>query len=52
MKGIVEFNKEDLDVTVQAGIGYIELNEKLKDYGLWFPLDPGPGASIGNYIYV
>jgi D-lactate dehydrogenase (cytochrome) len=37
-----------LDVTVQAGLGYIELNEVLKPLGLWFPLDPGPGASIGG----
>lgn len=47
MKRIIELNNEDLDITVQAGLGYVELNEKLKEYGLWFPLDPGPGASIG-----
>ena len=38
----------DLDVTVQAGIGYVELNEILRPYGVWFPLDPGPGASVGG----
>jgi D-lactate dehydrogenase (cytochrome) len=50
MKEIIELNEVDLDVTVQAGIGYIELNEILKARGvpLWFPLDPGPGASIGG----
>ena len=26
---------------VQAGVGYIELNELLRPKGLWFPLDPG-----------
>jgi FAD/FMN-containing dehydrogenase len=46
MKNIIEFNEEDLDITVQAGVGYIELNEKLKEMckessPLWFPLDPG-----------
>ena len=35
-------------MTVEAGLGYIELNEMLREYGLWFPLDPGPGASIGG----
>jgi D-lactate dehydrogenase (cytochrome) len=35
-------------MTVEAGLGYIELNEILKGKGLWFPLDPGPGASIGG----
>jgi len=33
---------------VQAGLGYIALNDYLRDYGLWFPLDPGPGASVGG----
>ena len=46
MKNIIEFHEGDLDITVQAGLGYIELNEKLKnmcheDSPLWFPLDPG-----------
>ncbi len=48
MKKIVELHEQDLDVTVQAGLGYIELNEYLKPKGLWFPLDPGPGASVGG----
>jgi len=48
MKNIIELNEGDLDITVQAGLGYIELNEILKNKGLWFPLDPGPGAAIGG----
>lgn len=50
MREIVELNEVDLDVTVQAGIGYVELNDILKEKGvpLWFPLDPGPGASVGG----
>lgn len=48
MKRIVAFNRDDLDITVEAGLGYIELNEMLRPHGLWFPLDPGPGASIGG----
>ena len=31
MKKIIEFNQTDLDITVQAGLGYIELNEFLKE---------------------
>lgn len=50
MKHIIELNEDDLDVKVEAGIGYVELNEILKNYGLWFPLDPGPGASIGGKL--
>lgn len=48
MKKILELNESDLDVRVQAGLGYIELNDILVDKNLWFPLDPGPGASIGG----
>jgi len=48
MKKVLELNEEDLDVRVEAGLGYVELNEILKSKGLWFPLDPGPGASIGG----
>lgn len=50
MKKVLELNEEDLDVRVEAGLGYVELNEILKNKGLWFPLDPGPGASIGGAV--
>jgi len=48
MRKVLEFNPEDSDIRVQAGIGYIDLNEMLSPHSLWFPLDPGPGASIGG----
>jgi len=51
MTQVLEVNDQDLDCTVQAGLGYQELNRLLKeDYKvpIWFPLDPGPGASIGG----
>ena len=48
MKRVLELHEKDLDVTVEAGLGYVELNEILKPKYLWFPLDPGPGASIGG----
>lgn len=48
MKQVLELNEDDFDIRVQAGVGYIELNELLKTKGLWFPLDPGPGASVGE----
>ena len=43
MRRVLELNQDDLDVRVQAGMGYIELNELLRPLKLWFPLDPGPG---------
>ncbi|KAJ8458926.1 hypothetical protein OPV22_031852 [Ensete ventricosum] len=40
MKKIKSLNVDDLDIVVERGIGWIELNEYLKPYGLFFPLDP------------
>ncbi|XP_073107856.1 D-lactate dehydrogenase [cytochrome], mitochondrial isoform X2 [Elaeis guineensis] len=48
MKKVKSLHVEDMDVVVEPGIGWIELNEYLKPYGLFFPLDPGPGATIGG----
>ncbi|CAM6102545.1 unnamed protein product [Calypogeia fissa] len=48
MKGVKALHLDDMDVVVEPGIGWIELNEYLKPYGLFFPLDPGPGATIGG----
>ncbi|KAH8970927.1 hypothetical protein BDL97_02G114300 [Sphagnum fallax] len=48
MKGIKELHLEDMDVVVEPGVGWIELNKYLKPHGLFFPLDPGPGATIGG----
>ncbi|KAG0481292.1 hypothetical protein HPP92_012150 [Vanilla planifolia] len=48
MKSVKELHIEDMDVVVEPGIGWMELNEYLKPHGLFFPLDPGPGATIGG----
>ncbi|KAM7262018.1 hypothetical protein ACFE04_021095 [Oxalis oulophora] len=48
MKSVKALHVKDMDVVVEPGIGWIELNEYLEPYGLFFPLDPGPGATIGG----
>lgn len=48
MKSIIAVHPEDLDCVVEPGVTRKELNEYLKSYGLFFPIDPGADASIGG----
>jgi FAD/FMN-containing dehydrogenase len=40
MKRIIAVHDEDLDCVVEAGVTRKELNEHLRDKGLFFPIDP------------
>ena len=50
MDKILAFRSEDMDIAVQPAIGWEDLNDELKEHGMFFPPDPGPGAKIGGMV--
>lgn len=50
MDKIVALHEDDMDVVVQPSVQWMQLNEQIKDTGLFFPVDPGPSARIGGMV--
>ncbi|KAH3670663.1 hypothetical protein OGAPHI_001178 [Ogataea philodendri] len=49
MNKIIELHKEDLDVVVQAAVGWEDLRDHLADYNLMFGPDPGVSTNAARY---
>ncbi len=45
---VLAVHAEDLDCVIEPGITRRELNEYLRDTGLFFPIDPGANATLGG----
>jgi len=50
MNRILELMEKDLQVRVEAGVVYKELNRYLSRFGLFFPPDPGTAATLGGMV--
>ncbi|KAF7556356.1 hypothetical protein G7046_g6324 [Stylonectria norvegica] len=50
MDRILAFHPDDMDVVVQPGVNWVDLNTKICHEGLFLPLDPSPTAIIGGMV--
>ncbi|KAK3299677.1 uncharacterized protein B0H64DRAFT_317500 [Chaetomium fimeti] len=50
MDQIVAFHPDDMDVVVQPGVNWMDLNKRIASSGLFAPMDPSPTATVGGMV--
>jgi D-lactate dehydrogenase (cytochrome) len=48
MNRVVAIHAEDFTATVEAGVTRKQLNDEIRNTGLFFPIDPGADATLGG----
>lgn len=48
MNAIRQIDTDSLSVTLEPGVTRLQLERKVSEYGLMFPIDPGADASLGG----
>lgn len=52
MDRVLAIHADDMDVVVQPGVNWMDLNSRLaaQGHGLFFPMDPSPTATFGGMV--